>query len=288
MKKIFLIAAIAAMFIGCTKDNEVVNPTPVVNDGESVVTLRFSPYEITPMKTVSNIATVCSKLDIWIIDTVNNDTIVIHKQREGTGNNATFGNVTATLQTNKTYRLLAMAHNTDEMCTFENGIFAFSENKIKQTLYADTVFSPADGLSLNIVMQRIVGMFKMIVTDNVVDGVTGFRFHVFSAGCKWNIAGYSEDRGERIHTINGTTQNDYGYVVYNVYVMGDNMIDTLNVNITAEAIDSNGDAQETRYFENVPIKDGYITQYTGTFFITFDMGFSFGVGDWGTFGNYTY
>lgn len=287
MKKYFIIAALATMVItSCSKEeNNTVLPN---NNNTTKVSFTFSPYEMTPMKTVSDIATVCSKLDIWIIDTVNNDTIVIHKQREGTGNNATFGNVTATLQTNKTYRLLAMAHNTDEMCTFENNIFAFSENKIKQTLYADTVFSPADGLSLNIVMQRIVGMFKMIVTDNVVDGVTGFRFHVFSAGCKWNIAGYSEDRGERIHTINGTTQNDYGYVVYNVYVMGDNMIDTLNVNITAEAIDSNGDAQETRYFENVPIKDGYITQYTGTFFITFDMGFSFGVGDWGTFGNYTY
>ncbi len=55
-----------------------------------------------------------------------------------------------------------------------------------------------------------------------------------------------------------------------------------------EAVDAGGQAVETREFAQVPIRDGYLTTYTGTFFITFDMGFTFLVDDWGNYGSYTF
>ena len=51
---------------------------------------------------------------------------------------------------------------------------------------------------------------------------------------------------------------------------------------------SDGAAVETRQFSQVPIKAGYITTYSGNFFITFDTDFTFVVGDWGELDSQTF
>ena len=283
MKKILLLMAAAAMFFGCTKDV----PNENQNQNEKAVTIRFSPYEMAPMsKTTSSVSTVCSRLDVYIIEQGTTDTLRFHQARDI--NTADFGSITTTLQTNRTYKLVAVAHNSTDTCTLSGGIVSFAENKIKQTLYADTTFSPADGLSLNVVMQRIVGMFKMRVTDAIPADVTGFRFTVNQAGCKFNTATHeSTDRGLRLHTINGTSTDANGVAIYNVYIMADNMTDVLYVDIEAEAVNATNDG-EVRQFTGVPIRDGYLTTYTGTFFVSFDMGFTFLVGDWNDGGSFNF
>ena len=282
MKKILLAIAAVAVLVGCAKDVSNENE----NQNEKAVTIRFSPYEVSPMsKTTSSVSTVCSRLDVYIIENGTTDTLRFHQERTAT---ADFGSITTVLQTNRTYKLVAVAHNSTDTCTLSGGIVSFAENKIKQTLYADTTFSPADGLSLNVVMQRIVGMFKMRVTDQIPADVTGFRFTVNQAGCKFNTATHeSTDRGLRLHTINGTSTDANGVAIYNVYIMADNMTDVLYVDIEAEAINATNDG-EVRQFTGVPIRDGYLTTYTGTFFVSFDMGFTFLVGDWNDGGSFTF
>ena len=283
MKKILLAIAAVAVLVGCTKDV----PNENDNQNEKAVTIRFSPYEMSPMsKTTSSVATVCSRLDIYIIENGTTDTLRFHQERTATDD---FGSITTTLQTNRTYKLVAVGHNTSDTCTFSNGLIGFEEDKIKQCLYADTIFSPADGLSLNVVMQRIVGMFKMRVTDQIPSDVTGFRFTVNQAGCKFNTATHeSADRGVRTYSISGHSRGNDGYVTMNLYVMGDNMTDVKYVDITAQSYLTNGTVKETRQFAQVPIRDGYITTYTGTFYVTFGMGFTFEVGDWSDYGSYTF
>ena len=276
MKKILIILGAVLMMTACKKERSEV----------ATVTLRFTPYEVSPMKTAS-VSTVCSRLDVYIVEVGTTDTLRIHQDRAING--TAFGGVTATLQTNRSYHLYVMGHNTTDTCTFSGGVFSFADDVIKQCLYADTVFSPGDGLSLTVVMQRIVGMFKMRVTDEIPDNVTGFRFTIDTSGRKWDAGSMqSADRGVRVHSINSTSTDDNGVAVYNVYVMGDNMTDVLYVDIVAEAVDAGGQAVETREFAQVPIRDGYLTTYTGTFFITFDMGFTFLVDDWGNYGSYTF
>ena len=71
MKKILLAIAAVAVLVGCTKDV----PNENDNQNEKAVTIRFSPYEVTPMKTTSSVATVCSRLDIYIIEQGTTDTM---------------------------------------------------------------------------------------------------------------------------------------------------------------------------------------------------------------------
>ena len=115
MKKILLAIAAVAVLVGCTKDV----PNENDNQNEKAVTIRFSPYEMSPMKgnakTTSSVATVCSRLDVYIIEQGTTDTMRFHQDR---AINATgFGSLTATLQTNRSYKLIVMGHNTSDTCT---------------------------------------------------------------------------------------------------------------------------------------------------------------------------
>lgn len=277
MKKILFLLTATLTLAACTKEKPLGNT-------ESV-TINFTPYQVAPMKSSSSVSTVCSRLDIYIVEQGTTDTLRIHQERTATTD---FGNATVTLQTNKTYNLIAVAHNSTDTCTLNGGIVSFPGDIIKQTLVADTTFCPGDGLSLNVVMQRIVGMFKMRVTDSIPTDVTGFQFTISPSGRKFNLATMqSTDPAIRTHTINSTSTDNNGVAIYNVYVMSDDMTSTKYVDIEAEALNPTNDG-EVRQFTQVPIKNGYVTTYSGTFFITFGMDFSFSVDDWNEYGSFTF
>ena len=278
--------AAAFALVACTKENPQPQGGVEVMDS-TTVEFKFSPYQMEPMKAQSAIGTVCSRLDIYIIDTLTSDTLRIHQARDvnGTG----FGTATAVLKTNKGYMLVAVAHNSTDTCTFSNGIVSFTGNIVKQSLVADTLFCPGDGLSLSVEMKRFVGMFKLRVADELPAEVTHFQFVVDSAYNKWNVPlAQGVELMRRTSTINGLTRGADGYVTFNVYLIPDNLTATRTVSVTVTALDAQEAVVEQRVFEAVPIKAGYITKYTGTFFITFDMGFTFTVGDWGEFPDQPY
>ena len=277
MKKVFFLAAAVLTLAACNKDIPPISTT--------AVSIHFSPYQVSPMKTTSSVSTVCSRLDIYIIEQGTTDTLRIHQARDI---NTDFGSATVTLQTNKTYNLIAVAHNSTDTCTFNGGIVSFSGDIIKQTLVADTTFCPGDGLSLNVTMQRIVGMFKMRVTDAIPSDITGFQFTISPSGRKFNIGTMqSTDPAIRTHTINSTSTDNNGIASYNIYVMADDMTNVKYVDIEVEALNPTNDG-EVRQFNQVPIKNGYVTTYSGTFFITFGMDFSFSVDDWNEYGSFTF
>ena len=295
MKKILLFAAVALALTACTKEpteQQPSEPSGIESYDTVQMQFKFSPYEVSPMKgntkATSSVSSVCSRLDIYIIDIAEGDTMRWHQERTAT---TSFGTLTATLKTNKNYHLYAVAHNTTDTATFSGGVFSFDEDRVKQCMVADTIFSPGDGLSLNVTMLRIVGMFKLRIADpdSEFQNVTGFTFDISPSGRKWDMTTMqSTDRVEQLRTINGTARLDDGYVTYNVYVMGDDMTTVKYIDVTVSAIMTGGAQGETREFSQVPIKNGYITTYTGTFFITFDMGFTFLVGDWSEYGSYTF
>ena len=249
------------------------------------MTLRFTPYQMTPMKANSSVSTVCTMLDVYIIDATESDTIALHQDRTTATN---FGEMSVTLQTTKTYQLMAIAHNFTNAVALQGSVFAMPNEKIKQTMVANVTFTPADSLSLTVVMQRVVGLFKCRIADEIPSTVDHFEF-VFSAPTQWNASSNTGlNATERVNTITGMNRDTDGYVTMNTYILADNLADTKYVDITAIAKDANGDAVETRDFAQVPIKAGYVTTYSGNFFITFDMGFTFVVGDWGELESHTF
>ena len=110
MKKC-VIALLAAMVLtACEKSNEenVVNGSDVENQ-TAVVSLTFSPYEMSamnaPRRAATSISSVVNHLDVWLYES-GTEAAAVHQ----TSADAGFGTVAITLDKTKTYTLYAVVY----------------------------------------------------------------------------------------------------------------------------------------------------------------------------------
>ena len=262
-KFVFFWAAMAAMCVGCSSESDerlVSEPTDVV--------LTFSPYDVSPMtRTTVSIADVVTHLNVWL---VNGDDVIALQQ---TSSDDSFGTITATLNKTKTYTLYAVAHKADG-ATLTDGVISFTDDKVTHSMFYTTTFSPATTTSLSCLMTRIVADFRLEITDDIPTSAVKFRFTIASVFDRWNVTTGATHGIDRVSTINyGGTSS-----IFNIYAI---TTDTQTLHtVTVEALDENDQEVQTRAFADVPLRNGYKTNYRGTFFIDTPMSMSFTVNDW--------
>ena len=270
-------AVIATTAVACKKEKQA--------DTKRML-LCFTPYTVTPMDrgqaTVVNLADIVTKLDLYLVNAADHDTIEIHQDKATAGNN--FGIVDVDLLVDKTYDLYAIAHKFTDPVEFDGERFTFPGNEnFRQTLYAYAQFCPGTTASLTVEMQRIVGMFKLVIPeDGVPAEVSKMRFLIDSMGMAFNVDGYAEDIQQRTATINSLTPNG-GSITFNVFVTADTMDAINTVDIIADALDSSYQIVKRRIFTEVPIKAGYMTTFSGIFFNDAAFEVTFTAGDWNAF-----
>ena len=249
----------------CSSENE---EQRMENEELSEVTLTFSPYNVSPMtRTVTSIAEVVNHLDVWLSD---GTTTTDYHQQSGDSN---FGFLSVTLDKTKTYTMYAVAHKADG-ATLSDGVISFTDDKVTHSMYYSTTFSPATTNSISCLMQRIVADFRLDITDEIPTGAVKFRFTVSDVYDRWNVTTGATHGIDRVSTINygGTS------AIFNVYAITTD--DQTTHDITVEALDADEAVIQTRTFADVPLRNGYKTNYRGTFFIDTPMTMSFTVNDW--------
>jgi hypothetical protein len=267
MKKLLFFATICAAFCACANDT-----SEVMEDEETeLVTLTFSPYEQSAMarttRAATSIASVVNHLDVWITD--GTTTTDIHQ----TNTDADFGTVSMTLDKTKTYTLYAMGHKADG-ATLSDGVISFKDDKVTHSMFYTTTFSPATTTNLSCLMTRIVADFRMEITDDIPAECKSLRFTISDVFDRWNVTTGGTHQLNRVSTINcnGTS------AIFNVYAI---VTDAQTFHtVTVEALDENDGVIQERVFKNVPLRNGYKTNYRGTFFIDTPMSMSFTVNDW--------
>jgi hypothetical protein len=259
----FMTAAIAALCVGCSSESDerrVSEPTDVV--------LTFSPYDVSPMtRTTVSIADVVTHLNVWL---VNGDDVIALQQ---TNSDAGFGTITATLDKTKTYTLYAVGHKADG-ATLNDGVISFTDDKVTHSMFYSTTFSPATTTSLSCLMTRIVADFRMEITDEIPTSAVKFRFTVSGVYDRWNVTTGATHGIDRVSTINygGTS------AIFNVYAIVTDASTTHDITVTA--LDENDQEVQTRTFADVPLRNGYKTNYRGAFFTDATFTSSFTVNDW--------
>lgn len=265
-----------ALLSACEKnasDGEVSN---IENTQE--VRLSFTLYDVSPMtRAATSISNYCTHLDVWISD--GTTTTAVHQSSEDAG----FGSVSVSLDRTKTYSLVAVAHKCADAATLEDGVISFPDDKVTHSMVYSTTFSPATITSLSCLMQRIVGQFRLEITDVVPDEVTKFVYTIEGTHSEWNVDGYAANDFDRTGTINLTSRNNDGSVTINLFVMPTNLTDTDNITITVKAMTATDSEVEQKTFTSVPVKAGYKTTYHGEFFTTESMAMTFSADDWSTF-----
>ena len=273
----FAVAAImtaAVMTTACSNDSDDLTSGDdfTAGDGSAVakteVTLMFSPYTMEAMtRTATSIASVVTHLDVWLVEGSN--TTAIHQ----TSSDAGFGTITATLDKTKTYTLYAVGHKADG-ATLSDGVISFTDDKVTHSMFYTTTFSPATTTSLSCLMTRIVADFRLEITDAIPTGAVKFRFTIAGVFDRWNVSSGGTHSLDRVSTINynGTSS------IFNIYAIVTDASTTHD--ILVEALDENDQEVQTRTFADVPLRNGYKTNYRGTFFIDSGVSASFTVDDW--------
>ena len=271
MKKLYIMGLIAlAALCACHK--------PEPQAGTTQVTINFSPYTLEPIREVATLSDNVNHLDVWIAQ--GDDTLQFHQTSADTD----FGTVSAMLDRTKTYTLHAVGHKVDGAATLAGGIIRFPGDAVKHPMYATATFTPATTTSLECTMQRICGMFKLIVQDAIPSTVDHFRFTISESGTRWNTATMeATNLIQREAVPSSMNPGSNGYVTFNIYVMADNLDDTKAVSITAAAEAQDNSVIKSRTFAAVPIKDGWVTTYQGEFFTDSWMIITFDCGGWESF-----
>ena len=243
-KFVFFIAAMAAVCVGCSSEKDERQASEPTN-----VTLTFSPYEVTAMtRTATSIATLVTHLDVWITD----GTTVTDLHQSST--DANFGTLTATLDKTKTYTMYAVAHKADG-ATLTDGVVAFTDDKVTHSMWYTTTFSPSTTTSLACEMTRIVADFRLEITDEIPAAVKKLRFTVSDVFDRWSVTDGCTHQLDRTSIINynGTS------AVFNIYAIVTDAQTTHTVTVTA--LDENDQELQTRVFADVPLRNGYKTNY---------------------------
>ena len=266
MKRIGILALAAMVLTACSSESEELR---VKSEELSEVTLTFSPYQMEAItRAAVSIANVVTKLDVWIYES-GSEVAAVHQSTS----DADFGSVTVTLDKTKTYTIYAIGHKADGV-TLSDGVISFTDDKVTHSMFYSTTFSPAITTSLSCLMTRIVADFRMEITDDIPTSAVKFRFTVNGVFDRWNVTTGATHGIDRVSTINyGGTSS-----IFNVYAITTDA-QTLHT-VTVEALDENDQEVQTRTFADVPLRNGYKTNYRGTFFIDTPMSMSFTVNDW--------
>ena len=262
MKRKFVFFMLAAMCAACSNEETPTAPEP------TDVVITFSPYTMDAMtRTAVSIADVVNHLNVWLVS--GGDVIALQQ----TTSDANFGTLTATLDKTKNYTMYAVAHKADG-ATLTDGVVAFTDDKVTHSMWYTTTFSPSTTTSLACEMTRIVADFRLEITDEIPASVKKLRFTVSDVFDKWSVTDGGTHQIDRtsIITYNGTS------AVFNIYAIVTDAQTTHTV--TVAALDENDQEVQTRTFSAVPLRNGYKTNYRGTFFIDSSFTSSFTVNDW--------
>ena len=265
-----MIFAAALFAVACRSDIEeqVMNPEP------TEVTLTFSPYEMEAMtRTATSIASIVTHLDVWIYES-GAEVTAVHQ----TTDDASFGTVGLTLDKTKTYTLYAVGHKATGAATLADGVISFPDDKVTHSMYYTASFSPSTTTSLNCLMNRIVSMFSFNTTDAVPDDANKMQITMNGVYDRWNVSTGATHQLDRTSTFQNFTTRQDGTVTFNIYAITTDA-QTLHT-VTVTALDDNDDVIQTRTFTDVPLRNGYKTTYTGTFFIDTPFTSTFTVNDW--------
>ena len=196
-----------------------------------------------------------------------------------------YGSFTAKLNYGK-YRLVFLGYGgSNSILKMENPEeISFENNTLPQTFLSSFEFTvdPNTQATTSVVLKRVVSGFELTMADAISSRTSGIKIKSTGGGmvlnAKTGLAKASTGRENTIvipesyHGLTGKSVIFYLFLPSNEESM----------DITASAVDENGEAFIERTFTDVPMKINTRTTYQGNFFVDMPHGFSITMeDDWG-------
>lgn len=276
MKNLFAFAAVALVCAACTNTTEWTE-TPEPSVEKQRVTLSFSPYTLIPMgakargttRATVPVSDVVNRLDVWLME--GDSTTALTKRETVAESHQTvtddgFGSLSLTLDKSKTYTLYAVGHKESAPTTLSTGVVSFPDTKKLQTLYYSTTFTPATTTTLDCKMIRAVGMFKIIIEDDIPEEVKTVEIKAEGSPSQWSFPQHAGITPTDTYSVSWTSfkREEDGTTMFSIYILGSDT--EKHYSVTVSAYGADGSVLKARTFTDVPIRNNYRTVYTGRFF----------------------
>ena len=279
MRNLFAFAAVALVCAACT------NPAALSEDDEvSVekqrVTFKFSPYTVTSMGAKANhapkttratvpVSSVVNHLDVWLMEGDSTTALAKHEsvaESHQTVADDGFGSLSLTLDKSKTYTLYAVGHKESAPTTLSTGVVSFPDTKKSQTLYYSSTFTPAKTTKLNCKMLRAVGMFRIIIEDEIPSEVKKMEITAGETPTQWSFPQHAGITPTDTYSVSWSSfkHEDDGTTMFSIYILGSDTEKHYSVTVSAYGADDS--VLKSLTFTDVPIRNNYRTIYTGSFF----------------------
>ena len=266
-----LVVAVAAL-TACTNDGA----GEVTNNETAEVRMTFTPYDVEPMTraggvTRAAVADYATRLDVWIYEgeTKVNE---VHQQSADEG----FASLSVRLEKSKTYTVYAVAHKAAGAATLSNGVVAWPDDKVTHSFFYSQTFSPATTTTLSCLMERIVGNFRLEITDAVPADAVRLTIDMGESPTRWDVGGFGTNAVSRVSSFPLTAGSS---PTASVFIIADGD-EAESYDITVTAYDATDAVVQQRVFSDVPIRAGYRSAYRGAFFTEAVGSMSFTVSDW--------
>ena len=196
-----------------------------------------------------------------------------------------YGSFTAKLNYGK-YRLVFLGYGgSNSILTMEKPEeISFGSDALPQTFLSSFEFTvdPNTAATTSVVLKRVVSGFKLTMADAISSRTSGIKITSTGGGMVLNAkTGFAKASTGRENTIvipeSYHGQKDKNVIFYLFLPANQEIMD-----ITASAVDENGEAFIERTFTKVPMKINTLTIYQGNFFADTPYGFSITMeDDWG-------
>jgi hypothetical protein len=264
--KFYALAVVAvAMLTACTNDGA----GEVLNDETAEVRMTFAPYDVEPM-TRAAVADYVTRLDVWLYED-GTEVQAVHQQSTDEG----FASLSVRLEKSKTYTVYAVAHKAGGAATLSDGVVSWPDDKVTHSFFYSQTFCPATTTTLNCLMERIVGNFRLEVTDKVPEGVARMTVDVGVSPTRWDVGGFGVNAVGRVSSFTPAVGSS---PTLSVFLLAGSEEEKRDITVTA--YDATDAVVQQRVFEDVPIRAGYRSTYRGAFFTGADEVMTFTVNDW--------
>ena len=196
-----------------------------------------------------------------------------------------YGSFTAKLNYGK-YRLVFLGYGgSNSILTMENPEeISFGSDALPQTFLSSFEFTvdANTAATTSVVLKRVVSGFELTMADAISSRTAGIKIKSTGGGMVLNAkTGLAKASTGRENTIDIPEsyhgQKDKNVIFYLFLPANEEIMD-----ITASAVDENGEAFIERTFADVPMKINTLTTYQGNFFADTPYGFSITMeDDWG-------
>ena len=123
-------------------------------------------------------------------------------------------------------------------------------------------------------MTRIVANFRLEITDEIPAECKSLRITITDVYDRWNVSTGGTHQLDRVANVSyGGTSS-----IFNVFAIVTNSQTQHTVTVTA--LDAGSNELQTRVLTDVPLRNGYRTNYRGAFFTDAQFTSSFTINDW--------